>query len=76
MIAKKGDGSHVKESTDSSNTTLEDEDAKGLHQIILISIDSYIPFPHTFPSNNNNISYSLIETNIYLFYDFISNHFL
>ena len=35
MIAKKGDGSHVKESTDSSNTTLEDEDAKGLHQFII-----------------------------------------
>ncbi|XP_054166407.1 calcium/calmodulin-dependent protein kinase type II alpha chain-like isoform X2 [Oppia nitens] len=28
IVAKKGDGSHVKESTDSSNTTLEDEDAK------------------------------------------------
>ncbi len=26
---KKGDGSQVKESTDSSNTTLEDEDTKG-----------------------------------------------
>ncbi|KAI2805253.1 Calcium/calmodulin-dependent protein kinase type II subunit gamma [Blomia tropicalis] len=28
IIAKKGDGSQVKESTDSSNTTLEDEDTK------------------------------------------------
>lgn len=29
MITKKGDGSQVKESTD-SNTTLEDEDVKGM----------------------------------------------
>ena len=29
MIAKKGDGSQVKESTDSSQTTIEDEDTKG-----------------------------------------------
>lgn len=28
-MTKKGDGSHVKESTDSSNTTLEDDDIKG-----------------------------------------------
>ncbi|XP_053203133.1 calcium/calmodulin-dependent protein kinase type II alpha chain-like isoform X2 [Panonychus citri] len=30
IVAKKGEGSQVKESTDSSNTTLEDEDAKDL----------------------------------------------
>ena len=29
IVAKKSDGSQVKESTDSSNTTIEDEDAKG-----------------------------------------------
>jgi len=29
MITKKGDGSQVKESTDSSSTTLEDDDVKG-----------------------------------------------
>lgn len=29
MITKKGDGSQVKESTDSSSTTLEDDDIKG-----------------------------------------------
>lgn len=29
IMAKKGDGSQVKESTDSSNTTIEDEDTKG-----------------------------------------------
>lgn len=29
IVNKKGDGSQVKESTDSSNTTLEDEDTKG-----------------------------------------------
>lgn len=30
MITKKGDGSQVKESTDSS-TTLDDDDVKGIH---------------------------------------------
>lgn len=29
MITKKGDGSQVKESTDSSSTTIEDDDIKG-----------------------------------------------
>jgi len=29
MITKKGEGSQVKESTDSSSTTLEDDDIKG-----------------------------------------------
>lgn len=28
-MTKKGEGSHVKESTDSTNTTLEDDDIKG-----------------------------------------------
>jgi calcium/calmodulin-dependent protein kinase (CaM kinase) II len=35
IIAKKGDGSQVKESTDSSNTTLEDEDAKARKQEVI-----------------------------------------
>lgn len=34
MISKKGDGSQVKESTDSS-TTLEDDDIKGKRDILL-----------------------------------------
>jgi hypothetical protein len=29
IVAKKGEGSQVKESTDSSNATLEDDDTKG-----------------------------------------------
>jgi len=29
IMTKKGDGSHVKESTESTNTTLEDDDVKG-----------------------------------------------
>jgi len=33
MITKKGDGSQVKESTDSSSTTLEDDDIKGKYYI-------------------------------------------
>lgn len=33
MITKKGDGSQVKESTDSSSTTLEDDDVKGKYFI-------------------------------------------
>jgi calcium/calmodulin-dependent protein kinase (CaM kinase) II len=36
MIAKKSDGSQVKESTDSS-TTLEDDDVKGELKLALIS---------------------------------------
>lgn len=36
IVAKKGDGSQVKESTDSSNTTIEDEDAKGKFRTLLI----------------------------------------
>ncbi|KAJ6217425.1 hypothetical protein RDWZM_008582 [Blomia tropicalis] len=35
IIAKKGDGSQVKESTDSSNTTLEDEDTKARKQEVI-----------------------------------------
>ena len=34
IINKKSDGSQVKESTDSSNTTLEDEDTKGVYHSI------------------------------------------
>lgn len=33
-MTKKGDGSHVKESTDSTNTTLEDDDNKGRYSNI------------------------------------------
>lgn len=36
MISKKGDGSQVKESTDSS-TTLEDDDIKGMSSFSLFS---------------------------------------
>ncbi|XP_053203138.1 calcium/calmodulin-dependent protein kinase type II alpha chain-like isoform X7 [Panonychus citri] len=35
IVAKKGEGSQVKESTDSSNTTLEDEDAKARKQEVI-----------------------------------------
>lgn len=35
MITKKGDGSQVKESTDSS-TTIEDDDVKGMSNFIII----------------------------------------
>uniref|UniRef100_A0A182PNT9 Calcium/calmodulin-dependent protein kinase II association-domain domain-containing protein n=1 Tax=Anopheles epiroticus TaxID=199890 RepID=A0A182PNT9_9DIPT len=35
MIAKKGDGSQVKESTDSSSTTVEDDDCKARRQEII-----------------------------------------
>ncbi len=35
-MTKKGDGSHVKESTDSSNTTLEDDDVKGFSFMLYI----------------------------------------
>lgn len=42
MITKKGEGSQVKESTDSSNTTLEDDDVKGKYLIIIIVINSYM----------------------------------
>lgn len=35
MITKKGDGSQVKESTDSS-TTIEDDDVKGMSNLIII----------------------------------------
>ncbi|XP_065216268.1 calcium/calmodulin-dependent protein kinase type II alpha chain isoform X2 [Planococcus citri] len=35
IMTKKGDGSHVKESTDSSNTTLDDDDVKARKQEII-----------------------------------------
>lgn len=42
MITKKGDGSQVKESTDSSSTTLEDDDIKGKHILFDIHDKIYI----------------------------------
>lgn len=44
MITKKGEGSQVKESTDSSSTTLEDDDVKGEYTF---SIKLFCMFPHS-----------------------------
>ena len=60
IINKKGDGSQVKESTDSSSTTLEDDDVKGKSDYIYFLSISYYEYS-TCIDNVLCIMYKLFE---------------